>query len=166
MVIPVKVTTWAGDATLLDKKGGGTVAWQTGVAAMVATWLAMYHTSSAFHTFKLWRQDSATADPVLISTYASAAVGTSAGTTVQASGVCYAFRSTEDSAYRLLLLESNQAADQRKAYAVLSATQKAPIDYLIGVDSIVYARSNAFLSTFGLFTSKTYDKVRKIRLGL
>lgn len=166
MVIPVNVVTWAGDATVLTKKGSGTVAWQVGVTEMIATILPMYHTSSTFHTFELWRQDTATSDPQLVSTYASTAVGTSGGATVQASGVCYAFRSTEDSAYRLILIESNQAPDQRKAYSTLSATQKAPVDYLIGVDSIVYARSNAYLQTFGIFTSKTYDVVRKKRLGM
>lgn len=166
MIIPVNVVTWAGDATVLTKKGGGTVAWATGVTAMLTPILALYHTTSAFHTFELWRQDTAASDPQLISTYASAAVGTSGGSTVQASGVCYAFRSTEDSAYRLLLIESNQLADQRKAYSTMSPTQQAVVTQLLGVDSIVYARSNAYLNTFGLFTSKTYDVVRKKRLGM
>ena len=166
MIIPVNVTAWAGSSTLINKKGGGTVAWFTGVLAMLATIVPMYPAASGFHTFKLWRQDTASDDPVLIDTYPSALVGTSGGSSVQASGVCYAFRSTEDNAYRLLLIESNQTADQRRAYATLSATQKAPVDYLLGADSIVYARGNSYLQTFGIFTSKTYDKVRKIRMGL
>jgi hypothetical protein len=43
---------------------------------------------------------------------------------------------------------------------------KAPVDYILSNDSIIYARSNAYIGTFGLYTTKTYDKVRKKRLGL
>lgn len=167
MVVPVNVLVWNGDTTNLIRKGGTNAVWSTEMVTFVQTFDDMYHTSSVFTTFELWRQDSAAADPQLIATYAPVGlVGTSAGTTVQASGVCYAFRSLEDSAYRLMLMESNQAADQRKAYASLSATQKAPIDYLLGANSPVYARSNSYLSTFGIYTTKTYDVLRKKRLGM
>lgn len=167
MVVPVNVQVWNGDTTQIVRKGGTSAVWSVEMVTFIQTFDDMYHTSSVWTSFELWRQDTATSDPVLVSTYAPVAlVGVSGGATIQASGVCYAFRSTEDSAYRLLLLESNQAPDQRKAYSTMSSTQKAPVDYLLGANSPVYARSNAYLSTFGLFTSKTYDVIRKKRLGM
>lgn len=167
MVIPVNVLVWGGDATNVVVKNGTNVLWSTAVGTFLATVVPIYHTSSLFSTYELWRQDTASSDPQLISIFTPAALaGTSAGVSVLGSGVCYAFRSTEDSAYRLILIESNQGSEQRKAYSALSATLKAPVDYLLGTTSLVYARSNAYLATFGIFTTKIYDKVRKKRLGM
>jgi len=167
MIIPVNVAVWAGDSTNIIQKGGGNQLWSTAVGTFLATIVPMYHTSSVFSNYELWRQDSASSDPVLISIFTPAGlVGTSGGIAVLGGGTCYAFRSTEDSAYRLILIESNQGYNQRLAYASLSATQKAPVDYLLGSTSLLYARSNAYLATFGILTSKCYDKVRKKRLGM
>jgi hypothetical protein len=166
MTIPVNVVAWSGATTQLVLKNATSVQWDTAITNMLNTIMALYHTSSVFPLWELWRQDTATSDPSLQATFASGMAGTSGGPTIQACGANFAFRSTEDSAYRLLLIESNQAVDQRKAYSALSATQKAPIDFLLGNTSPVYARSNAYLQTFGIFTSKAYDKVRDKRLGL
>lgn len=166
MTVPVNVVVWNGGSTNVVLKDGSNRLWTTAILDLLTTIAPMYHTTSTFPTWELWRQDTATSDPVLVATSSSALIGGSASLSVLGSGANMAFRSTEDSAYRLLLLESNQAADQRKAYSVLSATQKAPIDYLLGNTSLVYARSNAYLNTFGLYTSKTYDKLRKKRLGM
>jgi hypothetical protein len=167
MTTPVNVVAWAGAATVLTKKGGTTEIWSTAILDLWNTILPMYHTSSVVTQFELWRQDNAAADPSLVDTFAPVGlVGGSAGATVMASGVTYTFRSTEDTPFRLVMIESNQAANQRLAYSTMSSTQKAPVDYIIGNDSIVYARSNAYIATFGLFTTKGFNKIRKKRLGL
>lgn len=167
MVTPVNVVVWAGDATVLTKKGGTTEIWSTAILDLWNTILPMMNNASTINSFELWRQDTASSDPSLVSTFTPVGlVGGSAAAAVLASGALWTFRSTEDAPFRLLVIESNQNPNQRLAYTNLSATQKAPVDYIVSNDSIVYSRANSYISTFGLYTTKTYDKVRKKRLNL
>lgn len=166
-VFPVIIEALDGDTTILDTKDGGSVLWTAGIDAYVLVLKYMYPTANATIDFvDLYSMPTDEDAPVFVSNYPVNVAGGSASAYIPSAQALVTYRSSGGNLGKSMFLETIYAANQKIAPAALPAAIDAVVDYLISGDSIVFARDGSPLSTAIRMTTKTNDKLRKLRLGL
>ena len=158
--------TWLGALTTLLRKSGAAVVWTTAVTELIVLLRPLMGTGTTYINAEIWRQDTATDDPLFISTVAIALAGTNGAATLSAGQAVIDFKGADDSDLRFTLLEPAMAANRRLAYLGMTAAEKALCDYIVGATTWLYTRGNSFPVNVGFLTSKTNDVLRKSRLNL
>jgi hypothetical protein len=156
----------AGAATTVFRANGTTVLWSTAVIEWVTVAKTLFHTTSTFIAAELWSMPTPSSDPVFVATVALAIAGTSGASSVFANQAVWDFKGADDSDMRVTLLETNQAADQRKAYTAQSAAQKVVPDFFLAATCPFWTRGNAYPASTGILNTKTNDRIRAKRLQL
>lgn len=108
--------------------GGGTA----NMAAVTASWVSildnLFHTASAFDHAEIWKYEAGTFEASFVSTYTVGTNGLSSSATPPAGQAIYTFRTTEGGIMKVSLMEASIPQDFPKAYAALSADEKAVVD--------------------------------------
>lgn len=164
--LSVAAPVWSGAASTIQRKSAANVLWTTAVGELVALLRPLMNAATTYINAEIWRQDTATDDPIFIATAALALAGTAAGTTLSAGQMVIDFKGADDSDLRFTLLEPGTTANRRVAYPAMTAAEKALVDYIVGATTWLYTRGNSFPVNVGFLTTKTNDVLRKSRLNL
>lgn len=163
MTIPVFPVLPAGASTLLYEKGGATLAWLTGITAVITVIKARYPAAASFETAEIWTQADCESVPLLQDTQTLGIAGTlGSGATAYMQSL-FTFRTQFGGRGKLMLMEPGGTVDVKSFPPTFGgdAALQAISDYVIGSTSIVYARDNSFNASAIKYISKVNDKLRK-----
>lgn len=162
----INPAVWSGQTTTINPKSGAAVLWSTGILDYFTAVRPVYHSSSIFVGAELWRQDTPTSDPVYQGSSVLSLAGTSAIATVSMGQAVFAIFGADDSRLMVKLLESAIGVNQRTTIVSAGALQKAVGDYFLANNCVFWTRGNSYGASYGFMSTKTNDKLRKLRLGM
>ena len=146
----------------LNKSGGGTITQVDFFAAWLDLIRPFFHTTDSFTGWEAFTQADCSHAPVFQNdgTFSSEN-GSSGSADVQWTQADFTFKTALGGRFKITLLETTQAPDQKSALAGLTGSWGDLRDYLIGVDSAVWARDNQPPAIPLNFVTKTNDALRK-----
>lgn len=150
----------------LVQKNGVDVPMSTAVDAFITLIKTMFNAATEFVKAEAWFYPTGAGDPIWVYTHALGVAGT-AGTpnTNMAQGVI-TFRTLIGGVFKLYLMEGAFTVNSRNSWPFGAGNPTNVANYLIGSTSWVYGRDNGSLVVPMWFTTKTNDKLRKIRLSM
>lgn len=150
----------------LVRKSGAVVDMSTAVDELIVLLRPLFQNTTEFTKAEAWFYPGGASDPIWVYTYAIGLLGSNAGTNVQSSQSVVSFRSSIGGIAKLYLLEGVFVANVRNSYPFGAGNITNLTNYMIGATSWWYARDNGSLVVPIWNTSKTNDKIRKIRLNM
>lgn len=168
MRIPVTPATgWAtGVQPDLVRKNGTNVAMNTAIDELIALLRPLFQNTTEFTKAEAWFYPTGAADPIWVWTYAIGLLGSNVGTNVVSSQMVVSFRSLVGGLAKIYLMEGVFTPNVRNSYPFGAGNLTNLTNYMIGGTSFWYARDNGALIVPIWSSSKTNDKLRKLRLNM
>jgi len=166
----IPVTPDAGWATgvqpNLVRKNGTTVAMNAAVDELIVLLRPFFNTTTDFIKAEAWFYPTGAADPIWVWSYAIGLAGSSGTANVLSSQLVITYRSLVGGLAKVYLMEGVSAVNVRNSYPFGAGSLTNLSTYLTGTTSWWYARDNGALIVPIWATTKTNDKLRKIRLTM
>lgn len=168
MRIPVIPSVgWAtGVQPNLVRKNGADVLMGVAVDELVVLLRPLFANTTEFTKAEAWFYPTGANDPIWVYTHAIGLTGTNAGANVASSQIVISFRSLVGGIAKLYLMEGVFTPNVRNSYPFGAGPTTNLTNYMIGATSWWYARDNGALIVPLWSSSKTNDKLRKIRLNM
>lgn len=164
MIIPINFasTPAQGVAPDLLTSSGGTIGWQTGLAALIAALAPSFGVETKFGLADIYAVDPITGIRTFIYTEDVAQTGSDAiNPNINSGEGIFVFKSTVGKPIKIYVMEGTYEPNARNVGVVPAGPRQDLIDYILSIDNIVYGQTNAYPLAFQTFTSKINDVLRR-----